>query len=173
MSRTPEELEQLGLSVSYEAGTLLSQGILYLRDGAALAKPTNRMYPTADALFDSLLTKLRSLDGFFTNQRHRPTDAIAKDLVPTWQPRGILSSDERTTINVRIAHLTYLRPAAHEWDIGLMVRKALETMSAFIQAAGPDAVDNGQYRIDEITRELNQWNDLDEVKTKNDNHAYR
>lgn len=63
MSPSPEDLEQLKHSIWYEAGTLVSQGLLYLRQGEALAADREGLYPAADALFDSLLTKLRTLDG--------------------------------------------------------------------------------------------------------------
>lgn len=92
---------------------------------------------------------------------------------PGWPPTQILTTDERRGVSVRIAHLTYLRPIEHEWEIGLMIRKALETMRDFIQAAGPANVYAGQFRLDEINEVLADWGDLDQVKTRNDNHAYR
>lgn len=173
MAPSPDDIKQLQHSVWYETGTLVSQGLLYLREGAALAADADRLYPTADALFDSLLTKLRTLDGFFQNFSSKPTDAVASDLAPQWPATPILTPDERKKISVRIAHLTYLRPIDHEWDIGVMIRKAMETMRDFIQAAGAANVYAGQYRLDEIGSVLAEWGDLDQVKTKNDNHAYR
>lgn len=173
MGPSPEDIEQLQHSVWYEAGTLVSQGLLYLREGAALAADKERLYPTADALFDSLLTKLRTLDSFFRNLSSKATDAVASDLAPGWPARPILTDGQRKKISVRIAHLTYLRPVDHEWDIGVLIRTALETMHQFIQVAGPANVYAGQYRLDEIAAVLAEWGDLDEVKTKNDNHAYR
>lgn len=173
MSPSPADIRQLQHSVWYEAGTLVSQGLLYLGEGAALAADKERLYPTADALFDSLLTKLRTLDGFFQNFSSKATDAVASDLAPGWPATPILTPDQRKKISVRIAHLTYLRPIDHEWDIGVMIRTALETMHQFIQAAGPATVDAGQYRLDEIAAVLAAWGDFDQVKTKNDIHAYR
>ncbi len=169
----PGDIEQLKRSVSYECGTLISQGLLYLREGAQLAADTAHLYPAADALLESLLTKLRSLDAFFSNFEVRATDAIASDLAPGWAPFAILTPDERKMINVRIAHLTYLRPTEHEWEFGLMIRRALETMKRFIETAGPNNVHDGEQRLKELEAVLANWGDLDDVKTKNDNHAYR
>jgi len=162
-----KEVEQ---SFWYEAGTLVSQGLLYLERGAEFAADPET-YAAADALFESILTKLRSLDSFFQNMGRFPTDADADDLVPGYS-QTILTSSERRQINVRVAHLTYLRPPAHAWDIGEMVRRGLEACAAFMKAAGVAGRDNWSTRLAEIEQTLKAWT-YDDVRTENDSHAFR
>lgn len=98
--------------------------------------------------------------------------SLASD-VTTWQAAGFLTEDERSAINVRVAHLTYLRPHEHDWAIGRMIRLALETIAAFIKAVGTAGHDGWDYRRSEVERTLADWGDRGGVRTNNDRHAHR
>lgn len=177
---TKKEVEQLEETFWYEVGTLISQGLLYLRRGEEFAADIKKypygdpaaMYPVADALFDSLLTKLRALDSFFQNIGDWDTDGIAKDL-GAWKKREMLPKDVRRRINVRIAHITTLRPKAHHWEIGKLVHAALLMIANYMDEVGVAGRHKWKERRSEVAAVLAAWADLDDVVTENDRHAHR
>ena len=130
------------------------------------------MYPVADALFDSLLTKLRALDSFFQNIGDRDTDGVANDL-GAWEERKMLPNDVRRSINVRIAHITTLRPKAHHWEVGKLIHAALVMIGDYMDAVGVAGRHKWKNRRAEVASVLTAWGDLDAVLTDNDQHAHR
>jgi hypothetical protein len=164
------DLKDLATSFSFEVGVLVSQGRLYLDEGKSLAEDKERLYPAADALLDAILVRLRSFDSFLRNIASHGTEAVARHVVPQWQARKTLTRDQRTMINVRVAHLTYERPGVHEWPIGKMIRLTLEVIRDFIAAAGSPP--EWASRQGEVNDWLDNWGDRDRIWTENDNHAH-
>ena len=174
MAPTSNQLAEFDESLWYHVGVLVSQSKLYLQGGEVMAGSVQ--YAAADALFEMLLVRLRAFDSFFGSAVGQPDDALAVHFVAGWSPSHFLTTDERTNINKRLAHLTYSQPHTHEWAVGKMIRRCLETIRDFLQAIGNGLSERWTERRDEVIAFLDgdfQSQTLDSIWTETDKHAHR
>lgn len=169
MTHTPDKLKAfISNDLSYELLLFRSTSIRYIRDGAAIAAAG---LPDADALLESVLTRLRALDSFYGLGRAKATDALAEDICDDWtRARVITGKGMRRAINTRLEHLVYGRSANFDWPIGEMVHRGLEVTSAFLKQAKRSAL---KPALVEIERALAGWTPSDQrTWTSPDRHAY-
>jgi hypothetical protein len=88
-----------------------------------------------NAHIESLLTHARILDEFLgRSTRHYDTDLLATDYIQAWRPARLLTGQERTAINRRLAHLSTARlDPPTDWELELGTR-ILRRCGDFTQA---------------------------------------
>lgn len=112
-------LEQMVEHIAYEIEMLqaTTQLMQIGRYRAVGGTPEERIL--ANAILESALIHARSLDKFFSAHQHsQPGDVIARDFLPTWPLRTVLSQKQRDRVSKRLAHLTTARTAGPEpWEL--------------------------------------------------------
>ncbi|RIK10606.1 MAG: hypothetical protein DCC49_02835 [Acidobacteria bacterium] len=175
-ARTKEDLDTFVQAFHYETEMLLSQGLLYLDHGREIADDRSEgKQVVADALLDSILNRLRAFDAFFDpcGKRVEKTDAIASDMANRWESRPTLRSETRKNINVRLSHLTYIRPREHAWEIGIMIGEALEAIRDFMHATLVSDESRNQL-LKSVESTLDDWGDRNRIHTSQEHgHAFR
>ena len=103
-------LAELAQHVGYEASQLGGAATLIERGHFPTSGGTDVERIVGNALLESALLHLRSLNDFFgrTASSHME-DVFAVDFLPSWDPRWVLTVDEKKTLDQRLAHLTTAR----------------------------------------------------------------
>jgi hypothetical protein len=97
------DLERMTEHVAYEIKMLQGTAVL-LRMGVI---GTGALQ---NALLESALVHLRLVDEFLSLPKgNRADDVVAKDFLPTWEPKQVLTESAREDINKRVHHLTTRR----------------------------------------------------------------
>jgi hypothetical protein len=134
-SRDESELDGYARgALFYEITTLAQQASVLLQrqsEGQPHTTETN-------ALIEAALIHLRLLDDFLGSERQTqpagtnpPDDVFARHWLPTWEPSGFLSAEERSGIHAQVAHLSSRR-SAPGWTIGEMTQRCLNRFGEFL-----------------------------------------
>lgn len=127
MTWSGRTLQQMTEHVAYEIDMLQEAAAVL----AAGTFENNRV--VKNALLESVLVHLRSIDDFLQLKAARDDDVIALDYLPSWNPRPALSEKDRADVNKRVQHLTTRRlRGKRQWALAL-VAQALEVCVEFLQ----------------------------------------
>ena len=91
-----------------------------------------------NALLESFLVHLRTLDDFLGARRgrrgDRPKDVLAIDYLPRWNPRRFLDAATRDAVNAQLAHLSVDRKRGVDvqWSYVLLALTAVESFACFV-----------------------------------------
>ncbi|MFN8027718.1 MAG: hypothetical protein U0W40_15565 [Acidimicrobiia bacterium] len=87
----------------------------------------------ARANLEAFLVHIRVVDEILGSKAPRPTDVVATDFDPSYQPKHALSLGQQSDINGRIAHLTTRRhDDSFEWDRSELTERVFKQFGVFL-----------------------------------------
>ncbi len=135
---TAAKLDANAVHVAYELSALVHQTLAFFR--------RQQEDEVSAALFEAALTHVRLLDEFFAGKNKRsssPHRLLARDWLPDWKRRRVVSRDERREIRAHVGHLSASRDTAHEWPLHAIVDDCCRVFALFLselERSSPDRV---------------------------------
>ena len=141
---TDEQLPIGIKNVNYAVGQMVwtASQLLGTNDAPRSGRLTVYLGPPGRAFLESCLTHVRNLDDFLGRKRPfgNGTDPTPLALHFGYEPKLVLSRDEKQKICAFLSHMTYDRPVP-QWDIRNIVDRILTGLRDFVDSPGVQCSD--------------------------------